>query len=59
MAIKWISCGGILVTNVKNIMVPIKNGINGDSTCACGSKIPSKIAIGIKMARKFFIRAQM
>ena len=40
-------------------MVPIKNGIIGDNTCACGIKIPSKIAIGMSMARKFFIRAQM
>ena len=50
----WV-CGGILVTNVRNIMVPIKNGIRGESTCACGRSIPSRIAIGIKMARKFFI----
>ena len=36
-------------------MVPIKKGINGESTCACGIKIPSRIATGIKMARRFFI----
>ena len=36
-------------------MEPIKNGIMGESTCACGIKIPRIIAIGIKMARRFFI----
>ena len=48
-------CGGILVTNVRNIIEPIKNGIMGESTWACGKTIPSRIASGINMARKFFI----
>ena len=49
--------GGILVTKVRNIMVPIKKGIRGDSTWAWGIKIPSKMATGIRMARKFFMTA--
>ena len=51
-------CGGTFDTKVSAIIRPMQKGISGESTCAQGSKMPKRIASGIKMERSFAITQQ-